>query len=111
MATDLSFVQFIVDQSGLAGRLGHRKMFGEYALYLSGRVVAFACDNQLLVKATPETAALTAALPQRPIYEGGKPYPLADVLCGGPDALIRLDMSEYAHDWSVSRITGPAPAR
>ena len=34
---------------------------------------------------------------------------LADVLCGGPEALIRLDMSEYAHDWSVSRITGPAP--
>lgn len=34
---------------------------------------------------------------------------LADVLCGGPENLIRLDMSEYAHDWALSRITGPAP--
>ncbi|MFV0453300.1 MAG: AAA family ATPase [Propioniciclava sp.] len=33
---------------------------------------------------------------------------LAEVL-GGSGALIRLDMSEYAHDWAVSRITGPAP--
>ena len=28
---------------------------------------------------------------------------------GGPDRLIRLDMSEYAHDWAISRIAGPAP--
>ncbi|MFT4186981.1 MAG: AAA family ATPase [Aeromicrobium sp.] len=28
---------------------------------------------------------------------------------GGGDRLIRLDMSEYAHDWAVSRLTGPAP--
>ena len=28
---------------------------------------------------------------------------------GGIDRMIRLDMSEYAHDWSVSRIVGPMP--
>lgn len=28
---------------------------------------------------------------------------------GGLDRLIRLDMSEYAHDWAISRIAGPAP--
>ncbi len=28
---------------------------------------------------------------------------------GGADRLIRLDMSEYVHDWSISRIAGPAP--
>lgn len=28
---------------------------------------------------------------------------------GGEAPLIRLDMSEYAHDWAVSRLVGPAP--
>jgi ATP-dependent Clp protease ATP-binding subunit ClpC len=28
---------------------------------------------------------------------------------GGTDRLIRLDMSEYSQDWSISRIAGPAP--
>lgn len=28
---------------------------------------------------------------------------------GSPDRLIRLDMSEYSHDWAVSRIAGPMP--
>ncbi|WP_290705950.1 AAA family ATPase [Gordonia sp. UBA5067] len=28
---------------------------------------------------------------------------------GGEDALIRLDMSEYAESWGVSRLTGPMP--
>jgi ATP-dependent Clp protease ATP-binding subunit ClpC len=34
---------------------------------------------------------------------------LAAVEYGGYDRLIRLDMSEYAHDWAISRIAGPAP--
>jgi len=30
-------------------------------------------------------------------------------LFGGEDRLINLDMSEYAHDWAVSRLIGPQP--
>lgn len=30
-------------------------------------------------------------------------------LYGSEDRLIRLDMSEYSHDWAVSRIVGPMP--
>lgn len=30
-------------------------------------------------------------------------------LFGGEDRLIQLDMSEYAHDWAVSRLVGPMP--
>lgn len=30
-------------------------------------------------------------------------------LYGNEDRLIRLDMSEYSHDWAVSRIVGPMP--
>jgi len=34
---------------------------------------------------------------------------LAESLYGGEGHFIRLDMSEYAHDWSVSRLIGPQP--
>lgn len=34
---------------------------------------------------------------------------LAESLYGADSHFIRLDMSEYAHDWSVSRLIGPQP--
>jgi ATP-dependent Clp protease ATP-binding subunit ClpA len=34
---------------------------------------------------------------------------LAESLFGGEGHFIRLDMSEYAHDWAVSRLIGPQP--
>lgn len=34
---------------------------------------------------------------------------LAEVVMGNEDALIRLDMSEYAQEWALSQITGPPP--
>lgn len=45
MATDKDFVDYVVEQIGLGSRLSYRKMFGEYALYLDAKVVAFVCDN------------------------------------------------------------------
>jgi TfoX/Sxy family transcriptional regulator of competence genes len=37
-------VRYILDQAGLGNRLTLRKMFGEYALYLDGKVVARRCS-------------------------------------------------------------------
>jgi TfoX/Sxy family transcriptional regulator of competence genes len=90
VATDLSFIEYVADQSQLRDRLTHKKMFGEYALYLDGKVVAFACDNSLFVKPAEATLHLTAGLPQRPPYPGAKPYPVADVLLDDPDRLQEL---------------------
>jgi TfoX/Sxy family transcriptional regulator of competence genes len=52
MASDKSFVEFLVDQMSQAGLISHKKMFGEYAIYCNGKVVALVCDNQLFVKPT-----------------------------------------------------------
>ena len=52
MASDKSFIEFIVDQMGDAGFISHKKMFGEYAIYCDGKVVALVCDNQLFIKPT-----------------------------------------------------------
>ncbi|EMO05030.1 TfoX N-terminal domain protein, partial [Leptospira interrogans serovar Icterohaemorrhagiae str. Verdun HP] len=47
MASDLSFVDFIVDQVKDAGQIVSKKMFGEYAIYCNGKIVALVCDNRL----------------------------------------------------------------
>lgn len=74
MATDQSFVDYICEQSGLEGLLSYRKMFGEYALYLDGKVVAFVCDNLLYLKPTEEGRAALGTVSEHPPYPGAKLY-------------------------------------
>jgi TfoX/Sxy family transcriptional regulator of competence genes len=74
MATDQDFVDYLVTQSGLEHRLTYRRMFGEYAMYLAGKVVAFACNNQLFLKPTEEGRALIPHLTEAPPYPGAKMY-------------------------------------
>ena len=38
MASDKSFIEFIVDQISDVGQIPYKKMFGEYALYCEGKV-------------------------------------------------------------------------
>lgn len=90
MATEKSFVDYVTEVAGLGSRLTHRKMFGEYALYLDGKVVAFACDNSLYIKPSQAAASLAPDLPQGPPYPGAKDYPIADELLDDPGALRRL---------------------
>lgn len=71
MATGSEFIAYVHEQAGFGARLAHRRMFGEYALYLDGKVVAFACDDSLFLK---PTAAGRATLPR---VTEGQPYPVA----------------------------------
>ena len=87
MATDKEFVAYVAEQSQLGPALTFKKLFGEYGVYLDGKVIAFACDNSLFVKATDATVETTRLLPQRPPYPGAKPYPVADELLDDSDAL------------------------
>jgi len=90
MATDQSFVEYVIEQSGLDERITFKRMFGEYGIYIDGKIVAFACDNSLFVKAADATAALTANLPRRPPYPGAKGYPVADELLDDAEQLHAL---------------------
>ena len=73
MTSDLGFVEFICDQMGAAGQISFRKMFGEYAIYCGGRVVALVCDDRLYVKQTPGGRSLIDAVVEAPAYPGAKP--------------------------------------
>lgn len=90
MATDQDFITYVAEQAGLGERLTQRKMFGEYALYVDEKVVAFVCDNSLFVKPSQAAARLAPDLPQRAPYPGAKNYPVADELLDDADALRRL---------------------
>lgn len=74
MASDITTVAFIADQSGLGARLEHRRMFGEYALYLDTKVVAFVCDNRLYLKPTDAGRAVLGTPTEAPAYPGSKNY-------------------------------------
>ena len=90
MATDRDFIAYVTEQAALGDRLTHKKMFGEYALYVDGKVVAFACDNSLFVKPSAAATTLAPRLPQRPPYPGAKDYSVADELLDDSEAIHRL---------------------
>lgn len=84
MATRPETVATILD--ALPGTTA-RKMFGEYALYLGGKVVALICDDSLFVKDLPPARSLLPDAPLAPPYPGAKPHLLADGWLDDPDTL------------------------
>ena len=49
-------------------------MFGEYALYCAGRVVALICDDMLFVKPTEGGRKFIGTPHEAPPYKGAKPF-------------------------------------
>ncbi len=68
--------------------LSARKMFGEYALYLDGKVVALVCDDQLFLKPTPGAQAALPDCPQGHPYAGAKLHLLVTDALDDPDPVI-----------------------
>jgi TfoX/Sxy family transcriptional regulator of competence genes len=97
MASTLSFVEYVRDQVGGAGKISFRKMFGEYAIYCDGKVVALVCDNQFFVKPTVSGRAHLVHVVEAPPYPGSKPYFLVSGELDDPvlaAQLIRLTARE-----------------
>jgi TfoX/Sxy family transcriptional regulator of competence genes len=74
MATQKATVDFILAKLRDSKRFSVRVMFGEYALYADGTVVALICDNLLYVKIVPASKELEPLCEQGPPYPGAKPY-------------------------------------
>ena len=65
-----------------------RKMFGEYALYLDGKVVALVCDDQLYLKPTPGAQTALPDCPTGPPYPGAKLHLLVTDAQDDPDRVV-----------------------
>jgi TfoX/Sxy family transcriptional regulator of competence genes len=74
MASDLSFVEYVCEQMSTAGSIAFRKMFGEYAIYCEGKVVALVCDNRLFVKRTSAGRDFIGQVVEAPPYPGAKDH-------------------------------------
>ena len=72
MATSKDYMDDILDQlSGVEG-ITHRKMMGEYILYIHGRIAAYVCDDRLLVKPVAAAKRLLPDAPMEAPYLGAK---------------------------------------
>jgi TfoX/Sxy family transcriptional regulator of competence genes len=74
MASDKSFVEFVVDQMGTAGSISYKKLFGEYAIYCDTKLVALVCDNKLFIKPTQGGRAYINNVVEAAPYPGAKLY-------------------------------------
>jgi TfoX/Sxy family transcriptional regulator of competence genes len=78
MASDPDFMEFVSEQIRNAGDVSARKMFGEYAVYCGGKVVALVCDNRFFVKPTDRGRAFIGDPVEAPPYPGARNYFLVE---------------------------------
>lgn len=72
MATQKDTVNYILGQLDDDAVFAVRPMFGEYALYANGKVVALICDDTFYVKILPPSAQLESLCEKGPPYPGAK---------------------------------------
>lgn len=96
MGSDRNFVDFVLEQAAGAGELVCKPMFGEYGLYLDGKLTALVCDDQLYLKPTRAGAAKLGTPREEPPYQGAKPYYLVEELEDGEwlAELLRVSAAE-----------------
>jgi len=78
MSTQKETVEFILEKLGNSKKFSARAMFGEYALYANGKVVALVCDDHLYVKILPASQELEAVCEKDEPYPGAKPHYLVE---------------------------------
>jgi len=97
MGSDIEFIKFIVDQIENTGEITYKKMFGEYALYCDGKIMALVCNDQLFIKPTQAGRAYITNLVEAPPYPGAKPYFLIEDQLENRDwisDLVRITVEE-----------------
>lgn len=78
MATSKEYMAFILDQLSLIDGITHRMMMGEYIIYIDGKIIAYVCDDRLLVKPTKTALKILPDAPPEPPYDGAKPMILVE---------------------------------
>ena len=73
MATKQTTIDLILSHLAAAGDVSAKKMFGDYGLFLRGRMIAIVGDDQLFFKPTEKGRTLCATLREAPPYPGAKP--------------------------------------
>lgn len=102
MATQQRTIDYLTEQATIAGTVSAKPMFGEYGVYVDGKMLGSVCDDQLFVKPTASGRVHAEPVSDAPPYPGTK-----------PKMLIVADRWDYA-EWlgELLRVTAaelPAP--
>jgi TfoX/Sxy family transcriptional regulator of competence genes len=84
MASNLEYVQYVIDQIKTSGIITYKKMFGEYLIYLNKKPIVMVCDNTAFVKMLDCIKPLMENVETGFPYEGAKEY-----------YIVNVDDSEY----------------
>ncbi len=90
MASDLEFVEFVVEQIDEDCGVTYKRMFGEFGLYSEGKMFGMVCDNRLLVKRTDGGHAYIGDPVEAAPYPGAKPIFLIEEQVEDSDWLSEL---------------------
>ena len=61
MATQQRTIDYLIEQARSSGQVSAKPMFGEYGLYVDGKMVGSVCDGQLFMQPT----AAVESMPSR----------------------------------------------
>jgi len=76
MATQRRTIDYLIDQATGAGAVSAKPMFGEYGLYVDGKMIGSVCDDQLFVKPTALGRLHAEPVADASPYPGAKPQML-----------------------------------
>jgi TfoX/Sxy family transcriptional regulator of competence genes len=74
MATQQRTVDYLLEQAVGAGAVSTKPMFGEYGVYVDGKMIGSICDDQLYVKPTASGRLHAEPVSEAPPYPGAKPH-------------------------------------
>ena len=73
MASEINFVDFVLEQIKNSRKITAKKMFGEYGLYADEKLFGLICDNKLFIKPTTAGLKFIGNVVEASPYEGAKP--------------------------------------
>ena len=79
MACTTDFIEFICELLALLGEVRSRKMMGDYVIYVNGKCVITACDNNAFVKKLPCIESLMRDAECASPYSGAKEAYILDL--------------------------------
>jgi len=108
MASDLEFVEFVMDQLADDCVPTYKRMFGEFGLYSGGTFFGVICDNRLFVKPTEGGRAYIGDVVEAPPYPGARNSLLIEDRLEDGDwlsELVRITVRELPASKAKARAT------
>ena len=79
MASTLDFIEYVCGQIDGVGAIRHKKMFGEYMVYVNEKPMLLICDNTVFLKMLPCLEELCADCERGYPYKGAKEHYIIDI--------------------------------